>query len=67
MNSVRNNAGMEAYDSIIKACGTVDEKSTTPNKQSKYVKAILHNLEDACGAEVVAKIMKPCGTCPCFL
>lgn len=60
LESIRKNIGIEAFDNIIKACGTLEVKSTL-YKQSKYVKAVLNELDNAYGTDAVKKAMMPCG------
>ena len=60
LESIKTNAGNEVYQSIIFACGTLDEK-VTRGKQSDYLKCMLNELEKTCRAEVVINVMKPCG------
>ena len=49
LESIRANAGTDVYKSVTKAGGEAD------------IKAVLSELENTCGAEVVARVMKPCG------
>jgi len=49
LESIKANAGNDAYERVKEICGESD------------VKAILAELENACGAAVVAQVMKPCG------
>lgn len=49
IESIKANAGKDIYERIKNTCGETD------------VKAILAELEKACGAEGVAQVMKPCG------
>lgn len=48
LESIKANAGNEIYENVIRACGVLDEKAT-PNRQSKYLKAMLNELESVCG------------------
>lgn len=58
--SIRENAGAEAYENIIKACGSLDDNATQ-KKQFQYVKCMLSEIENNYGSKFIAKIMKPCG------
>jgi len=49
LESIKANAGKDVYERVKKTCGETDAK------------AILAELEKACGAEGVARVMKPCG------
>ena len=49
LESIRIDAGDGVYQRIKGTCGESD------------VRAIISELENACGAEVVARVMKPCG------
>jgi predicted hydrocarbon binding protein len=49
LESININAGIDIYERVKELCGESD------------VKAILAELENACGVEVVAQVMKPCG------
>ena len=49
LESIKTNAGTDVYKSIKERCGESD------------VKAIIYELENTCGAEIVARVMKPCG------
>ena len=49
LESIKANAGNDVYERVKKTCGESD------------VKAILAELENACGVAVVAQVMKPCG------
>lgn len=60
LESIKANAGNDVYENVIRTCGVLDEKAT-PNRQSKYLKAMLNELESVCGSDTVSKVMKPCG------
>lgn len=60
LESIKSNAGNEIYENVIRTCGILDEKAT-PNRQCKYLKAMLNELESVCGSDIVSKVMKPCG------
>lgn len=60
LESIKENAGYEAYENIIKSCGSLGDNAT-PNKQSEYVRDMLNELENAYGAEMAVKVMRPCG------
>ena len=47
--SIKANAGNAVYERIKKTCG------------ESNVKAIIAELENACGGEVVARVLRPCG------
>jgi len=49
LESININAGIDIYERVKELCGESD------------VKAILAELENACGGEVVTQVMKPCG------
>ena len=48
LESIKANAGNDVYRRVIETCGQSD------------VKAIISELENTCGAEVVTRVMKPC-------
>ena len=50
LESIKANAGDDIYEKISETCGKND------------VKAIISELEKACGSVVVATVMKPCGS-----
>ena len=50
LQSIKKYAGDDVYEEIKKTCG------------ESNVKAIVSELENACGAEAVARVLKPCGT-----
>jgi len=49
LESIKANAGNDVYQRVRENCGETD------------LKAIISELEKTCGAEVVARVMKPCG------
>jgi predicted hydrocarbon binding protein len=49
LRSIMANAGKDVYERLKNTCGETD------------VKAILAELDKACGTEGVARVMKPCG------
>ena len=60
LESIKANAGNDVYENVIRTCGVLDEKATL-NRQSKYLKVMLNELESICGSDTVSKVMKPCG------
>lgn len=61
MESLQKAAGSEVYESVINACGILEEDASVA-KQSQYTVKVLKNLEDTYGTDLAEKVMKPCGS-----